>query len=226
MASDDRVRWDRQHAASHGSDQASGFLKEVLLGGSWPIPAGRALDIAAGKGRNAIFLAEQGFDVVAIDVSPVALDEARQRAAGKSLWSPTGKTVTTSNTPVGRNPEREPRAKAGARVEGSISWQQADLEQIELPKTTYDLIVNFNYLQRSLIPQIKTALAPGGHVIFETYLIGQEVIGHPKNPAYLLRHNELLELFRDFRVLCYREGKFSDDGEASFRAGLLAQKLG
>jgi len=193
MASDDQAKWDRQHAASHGSDQASGFLKEVLLSGSWPIPRGRALDIAAGKGRNAIFLAEQGFHVVAIDVSPVALDEARGRAAGKSL---------------------------------SISWQQADLEHIELPKTTYDLIVNFNYLQRSLIPQIKTALAPGGHVIFETYLIGQEAIGHPKNPAYLLRHNELLELFRDFRVLCYREGKFADGGEASFRAGLLAQKLG
>jgi 2-polyprenyl-3-methyl-5-hydroxy-6-metoxy-1,4-benzoquinol methylase len=193
MANDDQVRWDRQHAVSHGSDQASRFLKEVLLSGSWPIPRGRALDIATGKGRNAIFLAEQGFDVVAIDVSPVALDEAGKRAAEKSL---------------------------------SISWQQADLEQIELPKTTYDLIVNFNYLQRSLIPQIKTALVPGGHVIFETHLIGQEVVGHPKNPAYLLRHNELLELFRDFRVLCYREGEFAHDGEASFRAGLLAQKVG
>jgi SAM-dependent methyltransferase len=224
MATDDQVRWNRQHAVSHGSDQASSFLKEVLLSGNWPMPRGRALDIATGKGRNAIFLAEQGFDVVAIDVSPVALDEARRRAAQKSLWSPTGKPVAPSNTPAGRNPEREPRAKAGDRVEGSISWQQADLEQIELPKTTYDLIVNFNYLQRSLIPQIKAALRPGGHAIFETYLIGQEVIGHPKNPAYLLGHNELLEQFRDFRVLCYREGKFSEGEETAFRAGILAEK--
>ncbi|MDZ4346948.1 MAG: hypothetical protein U1E51_31440, partial [Candidatus Binatia bacterium] len=142
------------------------------------------------------------------------------------LWSPTGNPVAPSTTPVGRNPEPEPPAKAGDRVEGSISWQQADLEQIELPKTTYDLIVNFNYLQRSLIPQIKAALRPGGHAIFETYLTGQEILGHPKNPAYLLGHNELLEQFRDFRVLWYREGKFTDDGEAAFRAGLLAQKLG
>ena len=191
MTTDDQVRWDRQHAAGQGTSHASGFLKEILLSDSWPIPRGRALDIATGKGRNAIFLAEQGFDVVAIDVSPVALDEARRRAAEKSL---------------------------------SISWQQADLEQIELPKTTCDLIVNFNYLQRSLIPQIKAALKPGGHVIFETYLIGQEMIGHPKNPAYLLRHNELLDLFRDFRVLCYREGKFSAGEEAAFRAGILAEK--
>jgi len=191
MTTGDQVRWDRQHAAGHGSDHASGFLKEILLSDSWPIPRGRALDIATGKGRNAIFLAEQGFDVVAIDVSPVALDEARQRAAGKSL---------------------------------SISWQQADLERIELPEATYDLVVDFNYLQRSLIPQIKAALKPGGHVIFETYLTGQEILGHPKNPAYLLRHNELLELFRDFRVLCYREGKFSAGEETAFRAGILAEK--
>lgn len=191
MTTGDQVRWDRQHAAGHGSDHASGFLKEILLSDSWPIPRGRALDIATGKGRNAIFLAEQGFDVVAIDVSPVALDEARQRAAGKSL---------------------------------SISWQQADLERIELPEATYDLVVDFNYLQRSLIPQIKAALKPGGHAIFETYLIGQEILGHPKNPAYLLRHNELLELFRDFRVLCYREGKFSAGEETAFRAGILAEK--
>ena len=119
MATDDRVKWDRQHAAGHGADQASGFLKEVLLSGSWAIPRGRSLDIAAGKGRNAIFLAEQGFDVVAIDVSSVALDEARKRAAAKSLWRPTGKPMVSSDTSVGRNPEQEPPAKAGARVEGS-----------------------------------------------------------------------------------------------------------
>ena len=193
MATHDQVRWDRQHTASHGSDQPSGFLKEVLLSGRWPMPRGRALDIATGKGRNAIFLAEQGFDVVAIDVSSVALDEARKRATGKSL---------------------------------SISWQQADLELIELPAAAYDLIVNFNYLQRSLIPQIKGALKPGGHVVFETFLIGQETLGHPKNPAYLLGHNELLEWFRDFRVLWYREGKLTEGGEASFRGGILAQKRG
>jgi len=191
MATDDQVRWDRQHAAGHGLDHASGFLKEIVLSDSWPIPRGWALDIATGKGRNAIFLAEQGFEVTAVDMSPVALAEARKRAAEKAL---------------------------------SILWQQADLEQIELPKTTYDLIASFNYLQRSLIPQIKAALKPGGHAVFETYLIGQEVIGHPKNPAYLLGHNELLEQFRDFRVLCYREGKFSAGEETAFRAGILAEK--
>jgi tellurite methyltransferase len=84
--------------------------------------------------------------------------------------------------------------------------------------------VNLDYLQRSLVPQIKKTLKPGGWVIFETYLIDQQTIGQPKNPDYLLRHNELLDFFRDFRVLYYREGKFPQSGEDAFRAGLLAEK--
>jgi hypothetical protein len=68
------------------------------------------------------------------------------------------------------------------------------------------------------------AVKVGGYVIFETYLIDQREIGQPKNPDYLLGHNELLEHFRDFRVLYYREGKFTEGEEASCRAGILAQR--
>ena len=156
------------------------------------ISRGLALDVAAGKGRNAILLAEMGFGVVGIDISRIALEEARRRAEEKSL---------------------------------DITWHQADLEQIELPTAAYDLIVNFNYLQRSLFPQMQRALKPQGHIIFQTYLIDQQAIGHPKNPAYLLNHNELLDHFRSFRVLCYREGKYTDGGGAAFRAGIFTQKI-
>lgn len=44
------------------------------------LPEGRALDVATGTGRNARFLAAHGYDVEAIDVSDVALEEARERA--------------------------------------------------------------------------------------------------------------------------------------------------
>jgi tellurite methyltransferase len=192
MSSDDQTRWDRQHSSSRGADQPSGYLRQVLESDAWHIPRGLALDVAAGKGRNAIFLAEMGFTVVGVDISTTALDEARRRAEEKSL---------------------------------EIAWHEADLEQIELPTDAYDLIVNFNYLQRSLLPQIRRALKPQGHVIFETYLIDQQAIGHPKNPAYLLDHQELLDHFRSLRVLCYREGKYIDMREAAFRAGIFAQKI-
>jgi 2-polyprenyl-3-methyl-5-hydroxy-6-metoxy-1,4-benzoquinol methylase len=192
MSSDDQTRWDRQHSSSPGADQPAGYLRQILESDAWHIPRGTALDVAAGKGRNAIFLAEMGFNVVAVDISTIALEEARRRAEEKLL---------------------------------EVTWQQGDLEQIRLPAAAYDLIVDFNYLQRSLFPQIRRALKPQGHVIFETYLIDQQAIGHPKNPAYLLNHNELLDHFRSFRVLCYREGKYSEGGEAAFRAGIFSQKI-
>jgi tellurite methyltransferase len=117
----------------------------------------------------------------------------------------------------------EARRRAVARAL-AVTWEVADLEKVSLPEKHYDIIVNFNYLQRSLIPQIRSALRTGGVVIFDTYLIEQKEVGEPKNPEYLLAHNELLEFFRGFRVFCYREGRFPDGGKISFRAGILAQK--
>jgi len=190
MALDDRARWDAKHAAEQTTQKPSSFLKEIFEGHSWPLPKGRALDIATGKGRNAIFLAERGFQVVGIDISPVALDMARRAGKEKSL---------------------------------AIDWQEEDLERIELPTSHYDLVLNFNYLQRSLVPEIKKTLKPSGWVIFETYLIDQSKAGDPISPDYLLRHNELQDCFRDFRVLYYREGEFPQS-EGAFRAALLAQK--
>ncbi len=191
MALDDRARWDRQHAAKRVTQEPATFLKEIFAGDRWSIPCGQALDLATGRGQNAIFLAERGFEVLGIDISSVALEEARKSAEEKSL---------------------------------KVNWQQADLDAIELPALRYNVVLNFNYLQRSLLPQIKRTLKPGGWVIFETYLIDQQTIGQPKNPDYLFLHNELLDFFREFRVLYYREGKFPQSGEGAFRARLLAEK--
>ena len=192
MSLNDQSRWDKRHAEFR-SEAPSRFLTEILESGSWEIKRGRALDLACGQGRHALYLAAKGFEVVAIDVSPAALARGQQRAKERSL---------------------------------TVSWQKADLAQICLAENSFDLIVNCNYLERSLIPHMQAALKKGGHVIFETYLIDQREIGGPKNPDYLLGHNELLHRFRDFRVLCYREGFFPDGGEPAFRAGLLAQKVG
>lgn len=192
MAGDDQKIWDERHASKHGQGEPSPFLKEILESNSWRIQPGKALDIATGKGRNALFLAERGFSVEAIDVSTVALEQGRKAAQEKKL---------------------------------AIDFRQADPDSVELPEAAYDLILNFNFLQRALIPKMKKALKIGGHIVFETYLIDQRVLGHPRNPAYLLGHNELLELFRDFRVLYYREGKFAEGGREAYRAGFFGQKV-
>lgn len=49
------------------------------------LPDGRALDVATGTGRNALYLAEQGYDVDAVDVSDEALGLARKRATERNV---------------------------------------------------------------------------------------------------------------------------------------------
>ena len=191
MAADEKERWDSKHTAEHEPGEPAAFLRQILQTGPWEIQPGRALDIATGKGRNALFLAEQGFTVDAIDISAVGLQQAQRQA------------------------EQQGR---------TLNLIQADLASFEFPDSAYDLILNINFLLRSLVPKIKNALRPGGYIIFDTYLIDQQDLGHPRNPAYRLNHNELLDLFRGFRILCYQEGKFFADGKESFRAELLGQK--
>lgn len=94
--------------------------------------------------------------------------------------------------------------KSGITIKAKV----ADLESgYHIEKAAYDVIICFHYLQRSLIPQIKNGLRMGGVVVYETFIVDQaKLFGKPRNPEYLLKHNELLNMFRDFRCLRYREG--------------------
>ena len=60
-------------------------MREIIDRDHWKIAPGKALDVATGKGRNALFLAARGFQVAAIDISTVGLEEARKRARENSL---------------------------------------------------------------------------------------------------------------------------------------------
>lgn len=90
-----------------------------------------------------------------------------------------------------------------------------------IKKNRYDVIVCFNFLQRSLIPAIKEGIRPGGVIVYETYIVDQARFGRPTNPEYLLKHNELLDLFKEFRCLRYHEGIYSDKKAV---AGIIAKK--
>jgi len=106
------------------------------------------------------------------------------------------------------SPEVVNTALSSARNAGvTIRVQVADLEgNYHVEKGVYDVIICFNYLQRSLIPQIKDGLRKGGIVVYETFIVDQTQFGKPRNTDYLLKHNELLNMFRNFRCLYYREG--------------------
>jgi len=187
----DQKRWDKRFGKKDFAfgKKPNPFLKKLIH----LLPKGRALDIAAGEGRNAVFLAQHGFEVDAVDISEKGLKKAQKLARAKGI---------------------------------KINIFLVDLDQYRVEKERYDLIANFYFLKRPFIPRIKKGLKKGGRVIFETYLLEHRTLGTggPKQAKYYLKPNELLMLFKDFRILFYREGIFREGGKKKAVASLIAEK--
>jgi tellurite methyltransferase len=99
----------------------------------------------------------------------------------------------------------------------------ADLDVYPLPAARYDVVVNTCFLDRKLVAALKGALKIGGALLFDTFLIDQAQIGHPRNPGFLLGHYELRELLGDLDIVRYREGlTLYPGGARAWRAGALA----
>lgn len=80
---DDRQAYDEIYSGEPElfSTQPNQFLVRTIAGR----PPGRALDVAMGQGRNALWLASHGWTVTGFDISPVAIDQARKEAANRAL---------------------------------------------------------------------------------------------------------------------------------------------
>ena len=187
----DQKRWEKRFGRKEfalGKEPNPFLKKHIHL-----LPKGRALDVATGEGRNAVFLAQNGFEVDAVDISEKGLKKARKLAREKEV---------------------------------KINTFLVDLDRYQIEKERYDLIANFYFLKRRLIPRIKKGLKKGGKVIFETYLLEHRTLGTggPKQAKYFLKSNEPLRLFRNFRILFYREGIFKEGGRRKAVASLIAEK--
>ncbi|MBS1961595.1 MAG: methyltransferase domain-containing protein [Bdellovibrionales bacterium] len=183
----DRSQWDQvyaQDAYVYGKEPAEVLVENIDI-----LPVGRALDIAMGEGRNAVFLAKKGFVVDGVDLSEVAIRKAKRLAKE-------------------------------AKVE--IATINADLNTYQIKPETYEVILNIQYLQRSLIPQIKRGLKRGGVVVFENQTVDQLKLPNSQGIRrdYLLNVGELKELFKDFKILHYSE---KNDGKQAV-ARLVAMK--
>ncbi|MFK7739709.1 MAG: class I SAM-dependent methyltransferase [Planctomycetota bacterium] len=119
------------------------------------------LDLAAGSGRNTLPFLARGDRVVAVDRDAGALQELSTRAASEAI--------------------------------GQLECRNADLENAPWPlaERRFDVIVVINYLWRPLLPAITDSLAPGGVLLYETFAIGNEQYGRPRNPDFLLQTDEL-----------------------------------
>jgi SAM-dependent methyltransferase len=166
----------RPHYPSH-ADSAD----PLLIQAAEMLPPGRALDLACGPGRHALYLARLGWRVTAVDSSAVAIGLLRAQAAGLPLDA-----------------------------------HLADLERGEfaIAPNTYKLICDFLYLQRSLFPQIREGVHPGGIFAGAIHLFEAGCQATPRNPDFLLQPGELRSLFDGWKVLFYSEGgRYSEGGE-------------
>lgn len=101
--------------------------------------------------------------------------------------------------------DRDTAATAGLHDVARIV--DADIENgpWPLPGEAFDLVVVCNYLWRPLFDSIKSAVKPGGWLIWETFADGQQTIGRPARPDFLLQRGELLRVCSDWRIVAYED---------------------
>jgi tellurite methyltransferase len=186
-----REEWDRRYENEkerwREPDPSLVTLYDEFLRPAFP-NGGRALDVAGGMGRHAMWLAERGWDVTICDFSTVALQNMNQIAAERKV---------------------------------SVNAVKADVRSADFGNEAYDLIVVFYFLEREVLPKLVPAMRPGGFLLYKTYTLEQ--LGFekgPKDEAYLLRPNELLQAFPGLQVAYYKE-LVTDGG----RAEILAKKV-
>ena len=84
----------------------------------------------------------------------------------------------------------------------------ADLEAAPwpLPGRRFDAVVVTNYLWRPLWPALRASLTEGGVLLYETFAHGQQFIGKPSRPEFLLQSGELLQACAGLRVVAFEDG--------------------
>lgn len=102
--------------------------------------------------------------------------------------------------------DRDAQAVAPLRALAQIVVADLEGQPWPLGGQRFDGIVVTNYLWRPLLPHLRSALAEGGVLIYETFAVGHERFGRPSNPDFLLRAGELLQAFAGLRVVAFEDG--------------------
>ncbi|MFI6154872.1 class I SAM-dependent methyltransferase [Kitasatospora sp. NPDC051170] len=164
----DSQDWDDRYAASElvwGAEPNRWVVREL-----GDVKPGTALDLAAGEGRNAIWLAGRGWDVTGLDYSAVALERAER---------------LTADLPD--------------EVADRLTWRHGDARTFESPEAGYDLVL-VAYLQvpaadrRTALRRAADALAPGATLLVVGHDLTNltEGVGGPQDPAVLFTPEDVL----------------------------------
>ena len=112
--------------------------------------------------------------------------------------------------------DRDAEALSALAGVSGIDTRVADLESGAWPfgTATFDAIVVANYLHRPLLPHLLSSLDDRGVLLYETFANGNERFGRPRNPDFLLRPSELLDLARDLTVVAFEQGRVAGEPPA------------
>lgn len=164
----DSTTWDKKYKDSEllWSADANIWVRDLTQ----DLPPGTALDVAAGEGRNALWLVARGWQVTAVDFSGVALERARALAEKH----------------LGRDAER-------------LTTLEADVQTWVPQPRSYDLVlVAYLHLpeqqRRSVMRAAAEAIAPGGTLLVVGHDLENLASGHggPQNPAVLYRPSDIV----------------------------------
>ncbi|HEX4397941.1 MAG TPA: class I SAM-dependent methyltransferase [Trebonia sp.] len=163
----DAAFWDARYSSAHSL--WSGNPNRQLVTEAAGLEPGTALDAGAGEGADAIWLAERGWQVTAVDVSGVALGRAAEHAA-----------------------------KAGDEVAARIRWQREDLREWIPPERAYDLVTSQylhlpGALRRTFFAGLAAAVRDGGTLL----IVGHHpmdldtTLQRPNHPELMFTGDEL-----------------------------------
>jgi SAM-dependent methyltransferase len=140
-------------------------------------PGVPVLDIACGGGRHLAWFSHRGHPVTGVDRDTAI---ARERLPDAELIKA---DLEAADWPL---------IRSGAPAESALR--------------AFGLVVVTNYLWRPLWPAILGSLAPEGVLIYETFAAGNETVGRPSRPDFLLQPGELLNVCADLHVVAYENG--------------------
>ena len=189
-----RERWNERYAdggLEPFPDAPAEWLvaHEALLHGG-----GRALDVACGDGRNALYLAQLGYMVDAIDVSDVAIGALRDAVDQRGLAMTIAPRVVDL--------EREPLPAGPYDVIVTLNYLQRGL---------------FGALENALAPGGLVVYETLGRAHVDE-------LGRSFNPDYLLERGELLRAFPKLEIVDHHEGVVERSGGPRGVAGLVARR--
>jgi SAM-dependent methyltransferase len=109
--------------------------------------------------------------------------------------------------------DRDEEALARMANVSGVEARVADLEADAWPfaKASFDAVIVVNYLHRPLFHHLRDALRPGGVLIYETFMIGNERFGRPANADFLLAQGELLaRTARTLTPVAFEQGQVKE----------------